>query len=255
MGLGDREMAPALQGYKVRWIRAKVAQNVRRLLQLCGKGQQWVQLALDDTKNVAAFWLSTSGQIPSEDELQKLAPAIERVYDLQPQQVLATNRERLDELLRTEIPAEAASLILKAEYLVTALFVADGAETTGLPLSDVTIQHLAVARASRLGEIIEHLAGRPASGQWENIALNILVNRYLDLLRQLVVKTPFNTSITTVDELEPQLTQGFLCDVRHQVDQLIGSEDLPEISTLLVAEERIRSAIKRLQDESPRHDA
>jgi len=229
-------------------------EQLRTSIALQSLNRAWVTMD-NGTKNVAAFWLSTSGQIPSEDELQKLAPAIERVYDLQPQQVLATNRERLDELLRTEIPAEAARLILKAEYLVTALFVADGAETTGLPLSDVTIQHLAVARASRLGEIIEHLAGRPASGQWENIALNILVNRYLDLLRQLVVKTPFNTSITTVDELEPQLTQGFLCDVRHQVDQLIGSEDLPEISTLLVAEERIRSAIKRLQDESPRHDA
>ncbi len=86
-------------------------------------------------------------------------------------------------------------------------------------------------------------------GEKDPIALRILHNRFHQLLRDLVARTPLPTGVKrmTVDTLEPALALGALSDVRSQVDRLLEG-GAPTVPTLLVMEERVISAISRLPE-------
>lgn len=156
------------------------------------------------------------------------------------------NREAFKELLAADIPANVATLVLKAKYLNTAIMVWAEAKRGSKPVSEMVIRILAVARSTRLGEVIADLANRPASGEWEPIALGILHHRYTQLLRNLVRKIDTNGEEATVDLLAQQLETGALADVRAQFDELLASEDQPSVATLLVLEERVAAATARV---------
>ena len=113
------------------------------------------------------------------------------------------------------------------------------------PFKKMVVRHLAVARASRLQDVLDDLGSRPASGRWDPIALRILHSRYHQLLRRLVATTPFTGDEVSVDALEPKLAEGVLRDVRGQVDELLEGGS-PAVATLLVLEERVDSAITRM---------
>ena len=116
---------------------------------------------------------------------------------------------------------------------------------TNTRISDMVVRNLAVGRASRLQGVVDHLAHRPASGQWDPIAFRILQYRYNQLLRTLVLEADTGDAIGSVDELEPRLRQGVVAAVRAQVDELLAGEEAPSVATLLVLEERLGAAIAR----------
>ena len=98
------------------------------------------------------------------------------------------------------------------------------------------------------GQQLEDLGNRPASGQWEPIALQILYVRYLQLLRSLVVRVEVNGACKSVEELQPVLEAGPLRSVRDQVRSLLQDEDEASVATLLVLEERVAAALARIAE-------
>ena len=107
-------------------------------------------------------------------------------------------------------------------------------------MASTILKNAAVSRASGLLEIIENLVGRPATGQWEPIALQILYIRYLQLLRGILVRIDIDTDGKSVSELQAILEEGPLQDVRNQVaDLLAGESEAPDTATLLVLEIKI----------------
>ena len=96
--------------------------------------------------------------------------------------------------------------------------------------------------------MLDDLSTRPAAGQWDPIATGILYNRFHAQLRAAVVNTPPDSRATTVDKLEPKLARGHLREVREQVDRVLGQNEdhSPGAAALLVLEERVDGAIRRL---------
>jgi glutamate dehydrogenase len=218
-------------------------EELRTTVSLSSLYRSWVMIDAGAVE-VASYWLSARGSIPDDEVLETMRQAAKQVYELQASEVAARNRALLDELTAHDIPENVAELILKAQYLNIALMIWAESRRTGIDFERMVVQHLAVARASRMQQLLEDLSSRPASGRWDPIALRILNHRFHQILRDLVQATPLSDE-TTVDAMVPMLQAGFLSDVRAQVDEMLDG-DTAEVATLLVLEERMASAITRL---------
>ena len=176
-----------------------------------------------------------------------MAPATAQVYAMQAREVTRRNRAVIKELKSDGIPKEVGELILQSRYLNTALMVWAESKRQGVELSEMAIRILAVGRATGIQGIIDDLSERPAGGRWDPIALRILFYRFCILLREAVKATDDSIKANTVDSLEGKLRKGPLRDVREQVDALLEGDSKASVATLLVAEERIRGALTRIQ--------
>ena len=221
-------------------------EELRTTVALRSLNQCWIEVD-SGARRVASYWLSSQGKIPSDAKLDIMASRVDEVYELQASDVRASNADLIDRFAREDIPPEVAHLVLKAQILNVTLMVLADADTAEVNLQLMTVRHLAVARASRLGEVLEDLATRKATGHWEPLALQILQNRFTVLLRNLVLSTDVSGAPdASVDELVPWLEEGPLAGIRDQVDEFLDLDQLPAMSTLLVLEERLAGAVKRL---------
>ncbi len=210
----------------------------------------WVRIDAG-ARGVARYWLSTQGRIPTDEELAEMAGATTKVYELQTSEVAARNRELIAEMAAEGLTEQVAQRVLKAQYLSDALMIWSVSRGAEVDFAVMGIKHLAVARASRLQEILDDLHGRPASGRWDPIALRILYNRFHNLLRRTVVHAPVEEEwLESVDVCAPKLAEGPLAEMRATVDRILGPHDddehtAPSAATLLVLEERLQRLVSR----------
>jgi glutamate dehydrogenase len=198
-------------------------------------------------REVTAYWLSPHGRVPTADQLQEMSEAVDQVFDLNAGAVRRRDLDQVAQLSEQGIPESVGELVLKAKYLNIGLMVWGHTRATGASYADMVIRQLAVGRASRVQELIDGLASRPATGRWEPIAMRTLHNRFMQLLRRLVRETQIEGPVSSVDALEAELTSGALSEVRQQVDEIIGEDgESPSVATLLVLEERVSSVISRM---------
>ena len=206
----------------------------------------WVEVQ-EGARMVVLYWLSANGRIPTDEELSSMLPAVDEVFKLESERDKVLVNAAIEEMKRDRIPTRIAAHILKAKYLNFALMNWAEARRTNTDIESTIAKNVAVSRASGLWEIIEGLVGRSATGQWEPIALQILYIRYLQLLRKVLVEVEIKTSDKTVGELQKLLESNHLADVRHQVEDLLaGEKEHPDTATLLVLEERLANAVRRM---------
>ena len=141
------------------------------------------------------------------------------------------------------IPASIAARVVALDELVTAREIALLGGQNKDPNYDI-VRYLAVGNASRILPALRALATRRTQGRWDVLALGILRNRFLGLLRQLAsgISLGSQTQIG-VDRVAVKLRVGALGGLQAEMDQVLG--DQPDVSTLLVAEERIRGFLAR----------
>ncbi|MCA9489530.1 MAG: NAD-glutamate dehydrogenase, partial [Myxococcales bacterium] len=205
----------------------------------------WVELD-NGTREVATFWLSSAGRIPDDVVLEQMREAAPRVHALQTADVAAADRAATERMAAMGISREVAAVVLEARSLNIGLAAWAESNRSGLSLETIAARQLAVGRASRLQSVLDDLATRPASGRWDPLALRILHTRFQALLRALVGKCPTEGMEGTVEELEAALASGHIRAVRRQVDNVLGAEKSPSVSTLMVLEERVSGAVTRL---------
>jgi glutamate dehydrogenase len=222
-----------------------VLEDLRSKVPLDALYRAWIDVD-DGARDVALYWLSSSGTVPADDVIDEMRETAERVYALQASAVVKANAEKLSSIRAQGIPEEVASLILKAQYLNIALSVWSEARRTSAPIEGVAVRYLAVGRASLLQGLLDDLASRPATGSWDPLAMRILYTRFQTHLRTAVGKCVIDGAPATVDALEPVLGAGRLAEVRAHVDGLLAREPLPSVAALLVLEERVSSALARL---------
>lgn len=174
-----------------------------------------------------------------------MLPVVDRYAELQATEAARERRAKVAELLRDDIPERVADLILKARTLNLAVMAWALSKQTHQELSDAIIKLQSVGHGSRLLDIIEDLAVRPAHGTWEPIALRILFVRFLQLLRQVIDSVEITSKVVSVDQLTDSLQEGHLAAVRRQVDDLMDEDERPSPATLLVLEERVAAAMAR----------
>ncbi len=220
-------------------------EELRTTVSLSALYRAWVEVDAG-AREVIGYWLAAGQRMPTDDELAEMEDAVDQVYALQADAVTRANQAMMAEMRGDDIPEPVAALVLKAQYLNIALMVWSHAKKLGVSFPETVVRQLAVGRASRLQEIIDQLSRRHATGRWEPIATQILVLRFSNLLRELVLRLGTSVSAASVDALEPVLATGPVKGVREQVDQLLEDGEAPPLATLIVLEERLAGAIGRL---------
>lgn len=201
---------------------------------------------IEGARMVTLYWLSARGRVPTDEEVERMIPAVDQYSALQSADFARESRARVAALHQEDIPERVADLIIKAQYLNFAIMSWAYAERTDHPLDRSIISLQTIGLASGLLPIVEQLAIRPAEGNWEPIALRILFIRYLQLLRKLLDQVKIGAPIESVDQLLPLLDTGAPQAVRSQVDDILVDDEPPSPATLLVLEERIAAVLARL---------
>ncbi len=220
-------------------------EELRTSVSLSALYDAWVKVD-EGARDLTGFWLGPGNHAPELAVLDDMREAADQVYELQADEVAKANASQIEEMLGNDIPESVAHAVLKAQYLNIALMVWSHARRYNLSHRDTVIRQLAAGRASRLQEIIDDLSKRPAEGQWEPVAMAIMVQRFSRLLRDLMGRLPDGLQASTVDELEPVLAGGPLADVRAQVDAMVPEDGKADLAALLVLEERLAGAIAKL---------
>jgi glutamate dehydrogenase len=195
-------------------------------------------------RDVAAFWIASREETPTDGAATvEMGSVADEVFALQPAETAAKNQEQLAEMRRAEIPEPVAQRVLQAQFLGLGMQIHADAMGAGTSRGEMIVRQLAVARASRIQDVLEDLARRPATGRWDPIAIQILQGRFSQLLRSLVRSTPIDATSRNVDALVPVLAAGTLTGIRSIVNDLLGSDAQPSIPTLIVLEERLGGAV------------
>ncbi|MFK7931090.1 MAG: NAD-glutamate dehydrogenase domain-containing protein, partial [Myxococcota bacterium] len=202
---------------------------------------------IEGARMASLYWLSARGRVPTDEEIERMLPAVDQYTKLQATEAFRETRARVADLLQDDIPERAADLVVMSRFLNVAVMAWAVSKNSGDDEKNSIIKLQSIGRASGLLHIIEDLAVRPAHGSWEPIALRILFVRFLQLLRQLMETITIAEPVESVDQLQPLLESGVLKAVRDQVDDLLDNDDgPPSPATLLVLEERVAAAMARL---------
>ena len=126
--------------------------------------------------------------------------------------------------------------------LTTVLEIAKVQSSNDESPRDATVRYLAIGNASGLLPAVYRIESQRVSGQWEQLAMEILRGRYLGLLRYLVDNTPIERDLKLgVDRASFRLGRGPLESVKSVVDGIAGEG--ASVGALLVAEQRVRAAV------------
>ncbi len=206
------------------------------------KYQAWVDLN-DQVQALVALWLAPGEPGPWKEDKAAIAGVLARVAGNRAAAMEERARARADQYVGIKVPASTAARIVALEDLVTAREIAllGGKEAGG---TAGVVRYLAVGEASRILPALRALSVRKTHGRWDAIAMGILKNRFLALLRQMVDGLDLGSRAQIgVDRVAFQLQKGPLGALQAEMDRVLG--DQPDVATLLVAEERIRGFVAR----------
>ncbi len=198
----------------------------------------WVQVT-DAIMGLVTQWLAPGEPGADAEDRELIRLALARIGSLRGTAHEARIDARADAFNGTAIPEDLRRRIALLGELSVAREVARGFDGS-MELDDALVSHLALGEASRLLPAIRALESRKASGGWDPVAIGILRNRYVALLRQLQQTVDVQREVKLgVDRVAARLGRGELAPLRDLMTHLLGER--PDVSALLVAEERVRA--------------
>ncbi|MCK6506427.1 NAD-glutamate dehydrogenase [Myxococcota bacterium] len=235
------------------WMRVMAlveASRLRRAIEAAVPGEEgryraWIRVT-DAATHLVASWLAAGEPVPDPAELDGIRDVLERLPRLRGAAHNERLQQRTNELLALGLPAELAGQVAVLGELAVAreitLLRGAGAGAGAI------VRYLALGEASRLLPAVRALEVRPTRDRWDPVATGILRHRYLGLMRQLFAVVPLGEDVERlgVDRLAQRLARqgtGELARLQDMMDRVLGAD--PDLATLLVAEERVRSWIAR----------
>ncbi len=190
---------------------------------------------------LVTLWLSPGEPGEESEDHDKIRTVLQRLGEIHGTAHEGRFEARVDEFNGTPIPGGVRKRIALLGELATAREVAlswSSDET----VDDALVRYLALGEASRLLPAVRALEVRKASGGWDPVAIGILRNRYILLLRQLQSAVDVRREVRLgVDRVATRLGRGELKPLRELMSHLLSQT--PDVSALLVAEERVRGWI------------
>lgn len=207
-----------------------------------GRYHAWVGVT-DAVQSLVSIWLSAGEPGPEKESKAGIQAALRAIGNTRGTVHEARILARVEALTSKEIPlALAQKVALLGEVAVArevALLAGPG------DVDAVLTSYLAAGEASRLLSTVRSLEARPAQSAWDPVAIGIVRNRYIRLVRELVSALPVTEEAKLgVDAFSARLARVELASLQELVGQILG--DQPELAALLVADERIRAWIGRL---------
>jgi glutamate dehydrogenase len=225
--------------------------DIRRQLEECSSHLDdryvaWVAVN-DAVQNLVALWLAPGERGPSAGAFDRIREVLELMSKLRGTADDERVRAQADELVARKIPTGIANRVANLADLTLAREIAVLHREPTL-LDQGVVHYMAIGEASRLLPAIRAIDARKATSRWDPVALGILRNRYVLLLRRLVGIAPLGPEVRLgVDRVARRLTQGGrpLEALKGEMDRILGKE--PDVPTLLVAEERVRAQVARFE--------
>ena len=195
--------------------------------------------ATDAMTGLVAVWLSAGEPGPDNEDHERIAEALKALSRCRGTVHEARIRARAETYESRLISRNAAKPLSLLGELTVAREIAKG-HPEGERLASSVIRYLSVGEASRLLPAIRALETRQAQGGWDPVAIGILRNRYIRLLRELVDAVDIGPEVRLgVDRVTTRLGREDLKDLQQLMDHILGEQ--PTIAALLVAEERVRA--------------
>jgi len=205
----------------------------------------WIGVT-DAALGLVATWLAPGEPAATPEELVAIREVLGRLPKIRGTAHTERLRSRVKAFKAQGISSELASHLAGLGELTVAREIAclhDGKER----LADTITRYLAIGEASRLLPAVRALELRRTQDRWDPVAMGILRNRYIALMRELCRVVPVSHEVRLgVDRLAVRLARsgsGALEAMQDEMDRILGDE--PDLATLLVAEERVRAWIAR----------
>ena len=194
---------------------------------------------MDAIQGLVAAWLAAGEKGPDEEDLGAIKEALGRIGKAKGSELEARLRARAEAHVERGIPSRVAHRIAALGELTTCrevvLLNRDGERISGS-----LTRYMAIGEASRVLPAIHALEERVAQGGWDPVAIGILRNRYLHLMRALVGAVDVGAEVRLgIDRVATRLGRGELKELMALMDHILGER--PDIAALLVAEERVRA--------------
>ena len=235
------------------WIRAMSlvqAPELRQAIEGAVKSEDsryraWICVT-DAATHLVASWLAAGEPVPDAAELKGIRDVLDRLAHLRGTAHNERLQQRTTELMALGLPAELAGRLSALGELAVAR------EITRLrgdpPGAGAIVRYIAMGEASRLLPAVRALETRRTQDRWDPVAMGILRQRYLGLMRQLFAVVPLAEDVERlgIDRLAQRLARqgtGELAGLQELMDRVLGAD--PDLATLLVAEERVRAWIAR----------
>jgi glutamate dehydrogenase len=205
------------------------------------KYRAWIEVQNAIT-GVAAFALSAGESGLAGDPTETIREVLRQL----PRVRGAAHQEQLTKMgqghLDRGIP-EATSLKIATLTKLTVAREIALLHEPGARVSHTVIRYIAVGEATGILPALRAMRIERTSGPWDQVALSILRNRFFLLMRQLYGAIPLGPEVRLgINRIKRRLTRhGPLSALANEVDRLLSSR--PDIAMLLVAEDRIRSAL------------
>ena len=200
----------------------------------------WVPVT-DACQGLVTQWLAPGEPGADAEDAERIRAVLDRLGTLR-----GTAHEGRIEARTEAFSGTSLSLALRRRIaMLGELAVAREVALThkdGWSLDDSIVRYLSLGEASRLLPAIRALETRKARGGWDPVAIGILRNRYLLLLRELQDAVDVRREVRLgIDRVATRLGRGELKPLRGLMSHLLGER--PDVSALLVAEERVRAWI------------
>jgi glutamate dehydrogenase len=194
------------------------------------------------------LWLAPGEPGEDAEDSDRIRTVLSRIGKLRGTALEGRIEARVDEFSNTKVPVAVRKRIALLGELAAAREIARSCESDEA-IRDGIVRYLALGEASRLLPAIRALESRKAQGGWDPVAIGILRNRYILLLRELEDAVDVRREVRLgVDRVATRLGRGELKSLRVLMAHLLG--DQPDVSALLVAEERVRAWIAEFRKRS-----
>jgi glutamate dehydrogenase len=221
------------------------AEGIRRGLNDSGASLEvlykaWVPVT-QAVMGLVTLWLAPGEPGEDAEDTARIRSVLARLGEIPGTALESRLESRMDELSGTPVSADVRRQIALLGELAAAREIAR-AWIDGESIDDAIVRYLSLGEASRLLPAVRALESRKARGGWDPVAIGILRNRYILLIRQLQDAVDVRREVRLgVDRVATRLGRGVLKPLRVLMSHLL--KDQPDVSALLVAEERVRAWI------------
>ena len=195
-------------------------------------------------------WLF-SREYPSTEQQKEIRSVLEHPAQYGGKEFQNRNQSVINELKGHNVPAALAQKIATFSELCSAneIVLARSEQTS---LHDAVVSYYALGEASCFLPIIRLLEDRRSAGGWDPAAKAILQSRFLHLQGQLVEGIDLGPELPIgVDRLVQRLKNGRLKSLSEELDAITA--DAGDLASLIVANARALSRVKREYSASDRH--
>ena len=204
--------------------------------------EAWLKVT-ESMTGLSASWMGPGAKLPDLAHLQRAQGILGKV-NRQVKALSSYDGAGIQGLVNKGLPQPLAAKVFASSSFtyaseITALIREGDSER------DAIVRYLAIGEASGILGAVTAIESRAAAGKWDTVALGMMRNRFLSLLRSVVqctVLQPSDLRMST-ERLSHRLKWGELKEMRAGMDAVLSRANA--VGAYLVAEERVRALLQR----------